>query len=235
MTLKMLENLSRALTVQDIMTPLAVLERADSYDEAQPLHSQYDVVPYPKAGPISGFFRRGTKELQEITARLLLSNGTSILELPYLLSQNRFYFVISGNTIVGYLHYSDLNSTIAKIPFFTILQTVERVMWEHIQFQIVEEDLHKVFPDEARRSVKKRTKNRSNNIDIGWVGVFSFPYILKLARFYGHTQISDAQILLLKEIRNRVSHSDLNLITKYDDIQMLIDVYQLSESLIKSA
>jgi hypothetical protein len=236
MVTQILANLSKVLTVQDLMTPCAILQCADSFEDAEPLHSQYDVVPHPKAGPITGFFRRGTIELQGITAHVLLSNGTSILELPSLLNQNRFYFVISGNSIVGYVHYSDLNNTLAKIPFYTLLQTVERAMWERIQSQISEADLSKIFgSSDIGRFIKKRIKNRGKNIDIGWVGVFSFPFILKLARFYGYIQISDDQIELLAKIRNRVSHSDWNLVTQYDDIQMLIDTYHLSESLIKSA
>jgi hypothetical protein len=215
------------------MTPVAVLERADDFDDAQPLHVQYDVVPYPKMGPISGFYKRGTSNLQVINARLLLSGNTSIVDLPELLLQNHFYFVLSANTIVGYVHYSDLNRSVAKIPYFTIFQAAERAVWGQIEALISEDDLAKALEQDVKPFLKRREDNRCANIDLGWVGVFSLPHILKLARFYGCAQLTDDDIELLRNMRNRVSHSDWNLLNQYDDVQMLIDARMLAESLLR--
>jgi hypothetical protein len=82
------------------------------------------------------------------------------------------------------------------------------------------------------RFLKQRQENQRNNVDIGWTGIFTFPLLLKVARFYGYAQVSDDQIKLLEEVRNRVLHSDRNLVTQYADIQMLIEARQLAESLV---
>lgn len=60
---KVLIRLDRILSVQDIMTPAQVLERAGSIEYATRLFKEYDVVPYPKIGRIEGFFKRNSNEL----------------------------------------------------------------------------------------------------------------------------------------------------------------------------
>ena len=70
------------------------------------------------------------------------------------------------------------------------------------------------------------------NVDLGWTGIFSFPYILKIARYYGLTQLPDEEIKLLKEVRNKVAHSDQNLVVQYSDVQPLAHAYELFTSLL---
>lgn len=230
-----IKRLSEVFTVQDMMTSADELKRADALEDAQYLFNEYDVVPHPRKGEIKGFFRRGSSKINQIETSILVSHGTSILDLPKLLSQAQFYFVISANRIVGYIHYSDLNKPVTKIPFFAVFQTVERGLWEQIMYRISEEDLPRVFKEiEVNRFAKKKEDNRKRNVDIGWTGIFTFPYILKLARFYGLTHLRDDEIKLLKETRNKIVHSDQNLITQYGDVQALVDAQDLCRTLIES-
>jgi hypothetical protein len=170
MTSPTLERISNLFTAQDLMTSAGQLKRGDSLEHAMQLFHEYDVVPYPKAGEIKGFFKREDSGMTPIETGLLLSDGTSVFKILMLLNQNRFYFVISANTIVGYIHFSDLNRPITKIPFFVLFQSIERELWERIQNRISEKDFPKLFKEsEAKKFISKRMKIKKYNVDIGWL------------------------------------------------------------------
>lgn len=228
-----LHQLSRAFSVQDIMTATNQLKRADTFRNAKNLFFEYDVVPSPRTGTIRGFFKRDIEQLNSIEPSHILSDATPLFELPHLFCESYFYFVISGNRIAGYVHYSDLNKTIAKIPFFALFQSVERRLWENTKHRISEDVLRKLFNSgEVDGFLRRRDKAVKGNVDLGWTGIFSFPYILKIARYYGLTQLPDEDIKLLKEIRNKVAHSDQNLVAGYNDIHPLATAYELFTSLL---
>jgi hypothetical protein len=228
-----LNRLSLIFSVQDIMTEANQLRRADNIKNAENLFYEFDIVPYPRKGNLEGFFKRDSKDLHNIEPRYLLSEGTSLLELPELFNNNLFYFIISGNRIVGYVHYSDLNKPIVKIPFFAMFQAVERKLWDKIKNQISEEILQNIFePKQVEDFKKKKRRAEANNIDIGWVGVFSFPYILRLARYFGLIDLTSEDIKLLKEIRNKVSHSDYYLVGSQKDVKDLADACSMFLSLM---
>jgi len=227
-----LKRISGIFSARDLMTPVNQLKRADTVGQAEKLFNEYDVVPYPRMGEINGFFKRRNSDITPIKTGLLLSEGTSVFQLLELLNQNKFYFVISGNRIIGYIHFSDFNRSITKIPFFALLQTVEKVIWGKIQDRISEEALLKMFADrEVKSFIRKRDSNRKQNVDIGWTGVFTFPFILKLARFYGQIDLPDDEIKLLKETRNKVAHSDRVILSSYNDVQKVTRAYEICQLL----
>lgn len=228
-----LKRISGIFSARDLMTPVQQLKRADTVEQAEQLFYEYDVVPYPRAGEINGFFEREEANKASIKPEVLLSAGTSIFEVLQLLNQNKFYFVISGNRIVGYIHFSDFNQSITKTPFFWLLQTVEKGLWGTIQDRISEEDLKRIFTEhDTKGFIKKRDINRKGNVDIGWTGVFTFPYVLRLARFYGQIDLPDDEIKLLKETRNKVAHSDRVILSSYNDVRKVTRAYEICQSLI---
>ena len=155
--------------------------------------------------------------------------STSLVELPKLLSQQPYYFVISGNDIAGYVHYSDLNKPITKIPFFAMFQLVERKFWDKMTHRISEKDLVTLFQGQAKGFIQKKEQAASQNTDLGWTGIFTFPSILRLARHYGLAHIDDREITLLKETRNKIAHSDHNLVNSQSDVIELaqaVDIFQ---------
>jgi hypothetical protein len=228
-----LTQLSNAFSVQDVMTEVIQLERADTLGDAKNLFHEYDIIPYPKRGLITGFFRKDSAELHNIDLCYIVSEGTSLFDLPQLFCEKPFYFVISSNRIAGYIHYSDLNKPIVKVPFFAISQAVERKLWEQIEDRISEDDLRQVFyPQEVGSFLKKKSKAEKHNIDLGWIDIFSFQYILKLARFYSLIGLSDEQIKLLTEVRNKTAHSDKYLVRDKKEVLALADAHRMFQSLI---
>lgn len=79
-----LDQLSRAYSVQDILTETGQLRRADTLANAKPLFHEYDVVPYPRRGAIKGYFLRGSEQLHPIELGHIVSEGTSLFDLPQL-------------------------------------------------------------------------------------------------------------------------------------------------------
>jgi hypothetical protein len=160
---------SNAVSVRDIMVETSFLRRADTLEAAQRLFHEFDVVPYPRRGPIEGFFRRSSDRVKPVEVDNIVSADTSILSLPDLLLSTPFYFVVSMNSITGYLHYSDLNKAITKIPLFMLFQTAERSLWDSIESRIAAEDLEKVFGKKSKTFIKRRDEAAQGNVDLGWI------------------------------------------------------------------
>ncbi len=227
---KALLKFDRILSAQDIMTPVQMLERADRLEDAIPLFKEYDVVPYPKTERIEGFFRRKTDELIDLRMEFIISDGTSLLDMPRLLDKMPFYFIIAGNKVTGYVHYSDLNKPVMKIPLFVLFQILEKNLWDRIKGDITEDLVRKVYRENAQRYLNKREKARRKNVDIGWTGVFSLPGILKLARHLQAIDMSDEHIEVLRQTRNDVAHSDHNLISRESDVSRVATAVKLCQS-----
>lgn len=229
-----LDRILRVITVMDLMTDAKYLKRADTFENAQNLFNEYDVVPYPKKGNIEGYFHKDNKELLQIAKKNLVSSDTNTLSLFKIIKEDKFCFVLSANEIEGYIHYSDLNKPFTKIPLFTIFEAVERSLWENIKNRINEEDLAKLFSEsEVKNFLKSREFNTKRNVNVDWTGIFTFPFILKMARYYGLIDFSDQEIKLLKETRNKVAHSDRNLINSFKDVEKLINAQELCFEIIK--
>ena len=229
---KALDRISKLITAEDLMTHAKQLKRADTLINAQYLFNEYDVVPYPKKGRIKGYFHRDNKDINQIETRILVSNGTNVFDLIRLLNKTPFCFVLSKNDIVGYIHFSDLNKSSTKISLFILFEATERKLWEKSKDRIQERDLKKVFKkNEVKVFLKKRNNIIKRNVDIGWTGIFTFPFILRLARFYGSIDLTDNEIKILIETRNKVAHSDRNLVNSYEDIKKIIRAEQICRSL----
>lgn len=230
---KVVERLDHIFSVRDIMTPAEVLKRAVSIEIARPLFKEYDVVPYPRTGKIEGFFQRDSDDLCDLKPDHLISDTTGLLNMPQLLTQAPFRFVISADKIAGYVHYSDLNKPAMKVPLFVLFQSMEKKLWDKIENEITEDIVSKVFPDGAKKLKSKRDKAVRGNVNVGWTGVFTLPYILRFANHFGETDISDDQIKLLRLTRNDISHADENLIGKHRSVSKLMEALKLCQSLPK--
>lgn len=233
MNLESLERLSKTVSVQDVMTSTKDLKRADTLEEARNLFHEFDVVPFPRRGRLEGFFKRDSDDVIPLEVDHLLSSDTDVLQIPKLLGNQPFYFVVSINSVIGYIHYSDLNKVITKVPFFVMFQGAERRLWDRIEHRISESDLYKVFEENAAKGfLARRDEASQGNVDLSWIGVFTFPSVLRLARYYGLIDLPDHDIGLLRETRNNVAHSDKLLVTRYDDVVSLAEAYDLIKEII---
>jgi hypothetical protein len=224
------------LTVDRIMVPVADLLRADTQAEAADLHDQYDIVPWPARGPIKGYFHRDDQGSRSLDPDSLLSFGTPITELADLFLHRDFFFVIQANQVAGYIHYSDLNHPYVKIPLFAIIQQAERAVWGKIHPKITPKVLVQMFGEErAGRYEKLRARIREANVELDWTGVFTLPAILEIGRHLKAVKLTDGEIELIRDVRNRIAHSDRTLISKRSDVRTVVSARHLAGRIARSA
>ncbi len=215
------------------MVPLAGLRRADKYDEARPLFAEFDTVPYPRNGAIRGYFEKATKVYRPLAAEIVLSDSTTLLELPRLLIRKKFFFILSANHVSGYVHFSDLNNTAVKLPFFALFESMESSMWQAINQMTDPEDVKTVLKKEqSEKILKERRRRAARDTDLGWTGLFSFSAMLSLARHHGFCELTTSEERLLSDLRNRLAHADKPLVAHYADVERLVKAHDLSWSIL---
>jgi hypothetical protein len=212
------------------------LVRASSKTDAQEMlikHSEFNIIPLPATGPIIQYMRRDEQEIKKISSLDLISDGTSLLELSRLMSKRDFFFVLSSNTIAGFVHFSDLNKSLMKIPFFILFEAVERHIWPLVSSKLDESDLSKVMDEQRAETLKKRKmKAQKEDVDVGWSGLLYFNEILALAIHYGIIQISTSDREVLANMRNRVVHTDKLLVEVHGDITRLVKTHELCQKIL---
>lgn len=230
---QILQQISQAFTVAHIMVDVNQLDRRNKYNEIGDLFSKYDIVPYPKQGEIEGYFQKGSRKYKSLHTQELLSDSTNLLDLLDLLSKRKFYFIIKQNCVCGYVHFSDLNNPIVKLPLFVLFEAMENKFWPKINEITQKAELaDAVGIDRAKKILGQRKKLEKEGTDMGWTGLLYFDDILKLAKYYGLAIISDSEIRLLTSIRNRVAHSDKPLILHYLDVQRIVGARDLFEKFL---
>ena len=239
-TERTLDRLANTFTVRDLMIELSDLVRANSESEALELLERYpdfDVIPIPKTGTIKAYVSRENSKKYFISSGDLMSDGTSLLELPGLLKERQFYFVLSGTTICGFIHFSDLNKSQMKLPLFVLLEAVERRLWAALKNsgKSIESDLVKVLdPQRAEGLKKKWDKAKKNDVNAEWAGLLNFGEIILFGVHYGLTDLASDKRLLLTKIRNRVVHSDKLLVEKHKDTQELEQTREVCRLLLSN-
>jgi hypothetical protein len=217
------------------MVPARHLFRADTKEQANLVHGDFDVVPYPGRGEITGYFIRDSREPLPIEAKVLLSHGTPIIDLPRIFLSRPFGFIITTNRISGYIHYSDLNKPLARVPFFATFQMAEGAIWDRIQDQISDDLLRKHLEKKRfDRLAGLKKKHKRGNADLGWQDVLSLPDIVRIGRRLHQARLTDEEVTLLEEYRNRTAHANKQLIESEGDIRSLCEVVSLALRLARS-
>jgi hypothetical protein len=149
------------------------------------------------------------------------------------MSKRDFFFVLSSNTIAGFVHFSDLNKSLMKLPFFVLFETVERYLWPLVSSRLDESDLLKVVSEQRAETLKQRkVKAQKKDVDVGWSGLLSFDEILGFAIYYGIIQISHPDREVLANMRNRVAHTDKLLVEAHKDATKLVKTHELCQKII---
>jgi hypothetical protein len=230
---QIISQLTHAFTVKDIMVPVSDLVRGYDSHEAQDLldmYPQYDVIPMPREGTINSYLHRSSAKPRYITSTDLISDGTPLIDLPDLFLKRDFFLVLSSNNIAGFVHFSDLNNSIIKLPFFALFESIERKLWDSIKDMITEQDVALIINNQERlRTVlQKHEQAKDKDVDLGWSGIFYFDEIIRLSNYYGSHQINDNERTTLTDIRNRVAHTGKLLVKKHSETRKLVQVRDLS-------
>lgn len=236
---EILGQLGAAFTVRDIMIPYEDFELIDSESEAHHFFDKYEDFDYTASltrGQITTYYKRDVPGSFELRQADLLSDGTSLLELLSLMAGREFFFVLSANRICGFIHFSDLNHQLMKLPLFVLLAAVESRLWFHVREDLTEGEVEGVMHPNRFDEVKlRREKARKKNVDRGWEGLLYFGEILELASNRGLISISVDERHLLHNCRNRIAHHNGLLVEKHEDASKLARIRNLCREIMRES
>ena len=232
-----LQRLALTFTARDIMVPMEDLTCARDQAFALRLleeNPDFDVIPVERKGELYAYLERGSESLKCIRLRDIVSDGTAILDLVDVLGKQKFCFVLATNIIAGYLHFSDLNKPIVKLPFFVILEALERWLVEKLSPLVNESNLQTLLDPQRVEAIREKMRYMSEKrANLGWVIKLYFPEILKFAVNLGVVKLKQQQIDLLSNVRNRICHADKMLVEEHKDVRRLADTKRICLSVLK--
>lgn len=234
-----LRQLGASFTVRDIMVPCEDFVLIDSESKAQCFFDKYEDFDYTASrtrGQITTYYKRGEPEGFDLGQEDLLSDGTSLLDLLDLMVGREFFFVLSANRVCGFVHFSDLNHELVKLPLFVLLAAVESRLWSYVKEGLTEGDVEFVMDPARFDQVVRRLKEaRERNVDREWGGLLHFGEILELARFRDLIWISADDRCQLTKARNRVAHHDQLLVERHEDVRELARIRNLCRELMRGS
>lgn len=228
---KTLERLAITFATRDIMVSEEQLIWAESTSQAEQKlieNPSFSVIPIKQHREFTEYLMRGNIFPDPIQLEDLISDSTPILELATIFSQKEFCFVLSGKRISGYVHFSDLNNQLVKIPYFVLLEAVESRIVSKIDQRITQEDLNIVLlPNQAGRVKNRMKRLAEENADHGYINFMYFGEMLKLACHYKVLTLSDSDLDRITDIRNRVDHADRPLIRTQENAIHLVETREI--------
>jgi hypothetical protein len=79
-----------------------------------------------------------------------VSAGTPILDLVGTFCDRQHLFVLGQCEIVGLIHFSDLNDPVVKLPYFLLLEGLERKIADSIRESVNNNALSQIITDPKR-------------------------------------------------------------------------------------
>ncbi len=220
-----LRQLGSSFTVRDIMVSredFVMVYREGEVARFFDSYQDFDYTASLTRGQIATYYKRGEPRGFELGQEDLLSDGTSLLDLLDLMSNREFFFVLSANRVCGFVHFSDLNHELVKLPLFVLLAAVESHLWSRVKEGLTENEVEHVMDHERFDEVRRlRQQAKKSNVDRGWEGLLYFREIMKLARHRGLVDISAGDQKLLNDTRNRIAHHNRLLVERHEDVRKL--------------
>jgi hypothetical protein len=171
-----LRRLARRFVAHDLMVPREELVCAvDQRDAEQKLeaHLKFDVIPIRQADKLVSFLARGQSKPRTIQVQHVIGSETPIIDLTESLCNRRFVFVVGRHEVVGLVHFSDLNDPIVKLPYFVLLEGVERQVADSVKNLVREEILSQFIRDPKRLAQIREKMNqlKANDANRDWVTI----------------------------------------------------------------
>lgn len=232
-----LNKLSSSFSVCDIMIPINNLLCAINYEEAINLlgSTNYDIIPIKnKKGRIVGFIDRENMQTTNIDFELIISDATSILDLINHLVNKKFIFVFCGNNIGGFIHFSDLNNEIVKLPLYLLFESVENNLISKLNDKISEVELTKILDQKRLTEVnEKMGRLKASDADLNWFSLLYFREIIKLSESLSIIKIKGDEIDIIAKVRNLISHAGTPLVEKQTDVKKILDAIEICHKILQ--
>jgi hypothetical protein len=220
------------------MIPVDQLSCARDLDSARhqlEKHPEFDIIPIRHGERIVAFLQRGSDEIKPLQLSDVISEGTSILDLVDCLGDKRHFFIIARRTVVGFVHFSDLNDPVVKLPFFVLLEAVERHVADSVRALVNDDNIASLLDDPKRRTQvsQKMAKMREQQADRDWVTLLYFKEILVAASRLHKLDLPGKDIDLLSKVRTLVCHAATEpLVEKHDQVKRLTRARRICAKLL---
>jgi hypothetical protein len=222
-----LDRLAQAFTVRDIMVPRIRLICAPDEPSARTRlveNTDHDVIAIEQDGNVVSYLERGGGRQRPIRVEDMVSDSTSILDLVEVLQHRVFCYVVGAQRIVGYVHFSDLNNHLAKLPYFVLFEAIESRVANLIGDLITEAVLGQVLDPQRCDSVRKAMgRQRSDRSDLGWCALLTFNELIRCAVHFGRIRLRHTDIEVISKVRNLVAHvAGEPLVETHADVKRLV-------------
>jgi hypothetical protein len=241
-------NLNRAawsFTVCEIMTPSSRLKLANdkqSLNEISQANPQYDVIPILNPGyGIYDYYDRDRDEIKEISLRDALPDQTSVLDCLDTLQERKFSFITRQGWVVGFIHFSDLNRPVAKMPFRILMATWEYRLGEKLRTNLpmlAQNEILEVIGQERWDQIQAQIgRLQQDHADLDWISYLEFPELNRLSRHpIDGRMINVINPLppdspdIVAEVYDRLYQAPVNgaMVAKFEDLDRLIRFRDLS-------
>lgn len=225
-----LKKLEEQYLVGDLMVPATSLVCGDNEQHAQRLlkeHSDFNLIPIKEAGRLVAFVERSGKSDTRNTIELhlhVIGDGTSVLRLIDILAEREFCFVLKNDRIAGYVHFSDLNNRLVNLSLFAIVGAYEHALARMLRSLVGDQNYESLLNGMQRKRIAKLKKS---NAELNWTTPLYFKEVLQLARDQNILAISDEEIHLMNDSRNRICHASRLLIEKHSDVSQIAEAKRL--------
>jgi hypothetical protein len=157
-----------------------------------------------------------------------VSDATSVLDLVDSLRDRSYFFVLSRQSIAGFVHFSDLNDPVVKLPFFVLLEALERMASDMIRGLVTDDSISSVIQDP-----KRQVGLRKKGADRDYVTLLSFREVLEAAKQFGKLDVGGGHIDVLSKVRTLVCHAATELLVEaHEDVRRLSQARLLSTKLL---
>lgn len=238
-----LAQLAESFAVRNIMVPKESVVCGHDKDSACEMleeHPDLDVIPIESDGQFRAYLMRGSKRPKDIRIQDMIGADASILELVEVLNRNLaqdrgFCFVLVENRLAGYVHYSDLNNEIVKLPLFILLENVEHHLVERLRSLVKEDNLAEVLTEERLgRAREKMTRMKDQGTELDWTTVLYFRELLQFAQHFGMLPLETyGDLDALSRVRNKVCHATEPLVAEREDIGELYIAIRASKVILQ--
>ncbi len=235
--LEILRRLALQFVASDIMIQRSNLVYAHDEEEAKQLldrYPRYDIVPIAQGDRLVAFLERGNHKPKIIQVQHVISDGTPILDLVESLSERQYVFVLGQHEVVGLIQFSDLNDPMVKLPYFVLLEGLERHVADLIRSDVKEETLQRFLDPKRLADVKKKMIGLQNeNADRDLVNLLFFREILEAAVGLGLLHLKPDDLDDLSVVRNRVAHAaTVEMVESFTDVRKLAKVKSICFDLL---
>lgn len=230
-----LESLALMFTARDIMVDADKLVSAADESEARKLlqaNKNLDMIPIKTKGLLLSYLERNSSRPQRIKLNDTIAELTRILDLVDVLRTRKFCFVVN-QSILGLVHFSDLNNHLVKIPFFVILQAFEEHLFREIKPLVNDSNLRSALSPQRFEEIEKRMRElRKNRADLDLVHQLNFADVVRCASQFKKITLTPDEIRSVSKVRNRIAHADRPIVSKHEDVTHLAETKRICMSVL---